>query len=185
MRSQLTNLLPVSRIRGVRRAYFLRLAVITLILLSLLVIGHALLLIPTYLYAREQAAQDQAQITQSGGATSAEEQEVKERTQILVTTGNELAGIASQPTASAAIRSVLNVPHPGVQIIGFTFTAPQGEKAGQLGVTGVAGSRDQLRQYTTALGQLPFVAQADLPISAYAKENDIPFTITLSGPLIP
>lgn len=185
MHNRLTNLLPTGRIRAVRREYFLRLAIVALSMLSLLIVAHALLLIPTYLFAREEAARIEANIAQGGGPTSQEEQEVQVRTQMLVATSIELAELASQPTASTAIRSVLGVPHPGVRITGFTFTAPQAEDAARLQVTGIANSRDQLRQYASALEQLPFVAQADLPISAYAKETDISFTITLSGTLIP
>jgi hypothetical protein len=32
---------------------------------------------------------------------------------------------------------------------------------------------------------LPYVAKADLPISSFAKETDIPFSITLTGSLTP
>ncbi len=52
-------------------------------------------------------------------------------------------------------------------------------------VSGMAATRDALRQYATALGGLPYVSKADLPISAYAKDSDITFTITLTGTLTP
>jgi len=49
----------------------------------------------------------------------------------------------------------------------------------------VADNRETLRQYLGVLDALPQVAKAELPISAYAKEKDIGFTITLTGTLEP
>lgn len=186
MHNRLTNLLPEMSARSLRRQYFLRLIAVALGMLTLLIIAHAFLLVPTYLYARDQAAQSRAALAAQGGGTeSLEEKEVQVRTKTLASTTAALAALDALPTASAAIRNVLATPHPGVMLTGFTFSAPQAKQAAKLGVTGIAASRDQLQQYVTALSQLPFVDTADLPISAYAKERDIPFTVTISGTLMP
>lgn len=185
MRNQLTNLLPLQRVRSLRRQYFMRLFAVALIMAAALAIAHALLLIPTFLYARNVVAQGQAVLDEQGMAQSTEEQEAKARGAQLKQTAASLTTLGTLPTASAAVRSIIAVPHPGIALSGFTFTAPQGENAARLGISGSADSRDALRQYVTAVSALPFVTTADLPISAYAQERDIPFTITLTGTLIP
>jgi Tfp pilus assembly protein PilN len=52
-------------------------------------------------------------------------------------------------------------------------------------ISGIADTREDLRSYESALSALPFVTNADLPISDYAKASAIPFTITLTGSLAP
>lgn len=186
MSRELTNLLPHTRVAAFRRRYFLRVASVALILLCVLVVMHALLLLPSYFYARDQVRQHREVLgTEWAVAELSEEQEVEARKKLLAATVADLAKLEKAPAASDAIRAVLAVPRPGVAISGFTFVAPAGSGNAKLGITGMAASRDSLRQYVTALGQLPFVTSADLPISAYAKEADIAFTITLTGPLLP
>lgn len=182
MSSELTNLLPEARTRQFRRRYFLRLTTVAFVLLAFLVLLHAVLLLPTYLYARSETARGKAELaTLDASADSAGEAKVTERQALLQGTATNLARLGTAPTASAALRTALAVPRPGVALTGFTFTAPVAPNSpAYMQITGIAGSRDALRQYATALGALPFVTGADLPISAYAKEADIEFTITLT-----
>lgn len=190
MSAELTNLLPESRIRAFRRLYFLRLAAVTLTLLALLAVMHSMLLLPAYFYSEGQVARSQAELASiDQAAQTDEDQQVKARVATLTATANDLAKLDQAPVASAALRSVLAVSRTGVALTGFTFSAPPppytASTTAKMGVTGTATSRDALRNYAAALGGLPFVANADLPISAYAKETDIPFTITLTGTLKP
>lgn len=186
MPSALTNLLPASGQRAMRRRYFRRLTAVVLLLATILVAALALLLVPTYLYVRDQAALGRERAEALGGVgESVETQEIAARSEALALVVSDLAGLGTLPTASGAIRGVLEVPHPGVALTGFTFSAAAGETPARLDVSGTADSRDGLRRYVTALGALPFVDSADLPISAYARESDIPFTVTLSGSLLP
>jgi hypothetical protein len=52
-------------------------------------------------------------------------------------------------------------------------------------ITGSAATRTALQSFKEELASLPFVTSADLPISAFAKESDIPFSITVTGSLKP
>jgi Tfp pilus assembly protein PilN len=186
MSRTLTNLLPARLQRATRRRYFLRLAAVVLILATFLIAAQALLLVPTYLYARDQSMLGQEQIEALGGTGStAETQEIAARSEALALAVADLSGLGSLPTASGALRGVLAVPHPGVALSGFTFSASNGTEPARLDVSGTADSRDGLRRYVAALAALSFVDSADLPISAYARESDIPFTVTLTGTLLP
>ncbi|MEA2701798.1 MAG: hypothetical protein QOE22_507 [Candidatus Parcubacteria bacterium] len=187
MPSELTNLLPEARKRRFRRQYFLRLGTVTFLLLVLLALLHAALLLPTYLYARGEVARAEAGLAtfNAAGDAAGEAEVVARQARLKAATGN-LSRLGTAPAASAPLRAVLAVPRPGIALTGFTFAAPASANAtARMQVSGVAASRDALRQYVAALGALPFVTGADLPISAYAKETDIEFTITLAGTLRP
>jgi hypothetical protein len=184
---ELTNLLPRAGQRSLRRGYFLRLLNVIVGLAVIALIIHGILLAPSYLYARAEVKREQAELDRiSSSSSSAEERSIQ--THIASVKGDitYLGRLSTLPTASGAIRAVLQVPHTGIHITGFTFTAPNGSShTAQMSVTGTANTRDVLRQYVQALGQLSYVSNADLPISAYAKDSDIPFTITLTGSLMP
>lgn len=186
MPSELTNLLPEFRKRNFRRQYFLRLGTAVLVALAGLTFLHAILLLPTYLYARNEVTHSTAALVAvNASADTAGEADLAARKAALNATAMNLSKLKDAPTASAALRAALAVPRPGIALNGFTFTAPASNQPARMQLTGVAASRDTLRQYAAALDALPFVTNADLPISAYAKETDIDFTITLSGTLRP
>lgn len=184
--SELSNLLPASKRRALRREYFVRLVTVAFGLATLLVAVLCVLLIPSYIYAQAETAREQAQLDQiASSATSAQERSVNDQINSVKADIAYLGRLATQPTASNAIRAILAVPHPGVTISGFTYTAPSATAQAQMGITGTASTRDTLRAYVSSLGQLPYVSNADLPISAYAKDSAIPFTVTLTGTLRP
>lgn len=187
MSTELSNLLPAKQQRALRHHYFFRLATVTLLALAALVVAHGLLLLPTYLYSEDRSNYARAQLaTLEGSLESAEEELVKARSAQFTKAVERLTQLDAHPVASAVIRAVLAVPRPGITLTGFTVTAPTAQNSyARMQVSGTAASRDDLRAYTSSLGTLPFVTTADLPISAYAKENAIPFTITLTGTLLP
>lgn len=186
MSPELTNLLPHSRLRAFRRLYFTRLGTLALGILTATVLVQVFLLIPTYWYVRAEVGQLKSSVAATDAAAqSSEEQELRTRTEALSATVMRLVRLSEAPVASAAIRAVLVVPRPGIRLVGFTFTAPANGQPARMGISGIAGTRDDLRQYEAALRELSFVERADLPISAYAKESAIPFTIVLTGPLRP
>lgn len=184
--SELSNLLPRSKKRALRREYFVRLVTVALGLVTVLIVVHGILLAPAYIYAHEQSVREQGDLDRfAASASSAQQREVN--AQIVAVTADiaYLGRLSSVPTASGAIRAILAVPHPGVALTGFTFTAPTKTEQAHMAITGIASTRDVLRSYVSSLGQLSYVSKADLPISAYAKESAIPFTITLTGSLKP
>ncbi|KND51563.1 MAG: hypothetical protein AB202_03275 [Parcubacteria bacterium C7867-007] len=185
MSSELTNLLPRSSAKAFKHGYLLRVAALALFMLTLLIVIHGLLLAPSYLYARTEVVRQTKQLEGlDASLQTSEEKEVRARLGSLTGNVTYLNRLATTTAASDVVRRILDVPRSGVQISGFTY-APSTKDGARMTVSGVASSRDTLRAYALALGQLPFVTNADLPISAYAKENDIPFTITLTGTLKP
>ena len=180
------NLLPPEKKRAFRRGYFLRLATVAVLLIAALVIVHAVLLLPSSIYlsvVREARERELAAIAESAAsetsATSIRLAKLKEDAVYLTRLGEA-------PAASAAVQSVLLVPRQGIRITSITFAPSTGNAAdGVMTVSGIASTREALRSYNLALSNAPFVSKAELPISSYAAEADIQFTITLTGTLKP
>lgn len=186
MISELTNLLPRSSIRALRREYFVRLITVSFMLGTVLIAAHGALLAPAYIYVHEEAARAEAELARiSTSASSEEEKKITSQISAVQTDITYLGRLGTMPTASAAVRAVIAVPHAGIKLNGFTYAAPSASAEAIMTVTGTASTRDALRVYVDALDSQPYVTKADLPISAYAKESAIPFTITLTGSLMP
>lgn len=187
LHTQLTNLLPRSQVRALRREYFMRLIIVGLVLGVIVVVIHGILLFPVYLYTHAEVVRESNELNaMTESASTAEERQIKARIASVKNDVAYLNRLSTQPTASWALQSVTAVPKPGIATSGFTYTSPAVVNGtAQMTITGVAATRDSLRAYVDQLSRLPYIAKADLPISAYAKETAIPFTITLTGSFKP
>lgn len=184
MSSELTNLLPPERERGFRKEYFLRLATVAFALLALLVAAHAALLFPSYLYLADQASTARDRLAElDASLASSGEAAMNARLVGLKSEAERLNALASSTSATAALSSVLGVDRSGVTITSLSYHAPAPD--GRMTVSGIASTRESLRRFDLALEALPGVVSADLPLSAYAAESNIPFTITLTGRFSP
>ena len=184
---ELINLLQRERFNALRRNYFLKLATVAVLGLSVVVVAHGVLLLPSYIFVLEQTASREAHLVylEAKFATE-EEQEADARLSVLRIDTEYLVRLSSYATASAAIGALLTLPRPGIQLSEITYNAPTTKNGeGKMTVSGTAATRDALRRYDIALSNAPYVTSANLPISAYAKESDIHFIITLSGSLQP
>ncbi len=180
------NLLPDSRKRALAHLYLARVAVVSVVALSGVLAVHAILMLPSLIYLN-QVVQDRTQELGTLGEQLAGggDREVGERVARLTASATALAQNAQGVSASNAMRALTSVPHPGVSITGLSFARGQTSDAHRLSITGKATSREALRSYAAALGTLPYVKTVDLPISAYAKESNIDFSLTLIGTLTP
>lgn len=182
MELELTNLLPEERMRSLRQVYFFRLAVVTVLLLSGVILVHGVLLLPSFMYLRNQVGERTAALTTlTATLAGSEEKEINERVAALAEDSAHLARLSSIPKASAAIRAIAALPRSGIRLTGFSFAPKEGAGA-TMSVSGVATTRESLRTFEQSLANQPFITSTDLPISAYAKERDITFTISLTGP---
>lgn len=185
MEPKLTNLLPQERAHALRQLYFLRLTVVALLVLSGVAVVHGVLLLPSYLYLQSQVAERESSLERlTTTLAGSEEQEIGMRVAALAADSAHLARLSSVPKASAAVSAIIKLPRSGIRLTGFSF-APKDEADATMTVSGIASTRENLRRFEQLLAAEAYVTKADLPISAYAKESDIAFTITLTGPLMP
>jgi len=180
MNSELTNLLPQERCRALRRDYFLRLCVVIFIFLIILTLSAAVLLLPTYIFLTESARSKKAQLSGiESSVSSSDEAILSGQLTTLSRNVTLLEALDNIPSASEVVRGVLTIPRPGITISNFAYSPPAKKDSGKLTVSGKAATRDSLRNYQLAIQNAPFALSADLPVSAYAKDSDISFTITV------
>jgi hypothetical protein len=181
MSNNTMNLLPEARQRALAREYYMRISVVALLLVTSLALVSMVLLVPMSILLANTAREKEAHLAalQSELALS-EESALALRLQVLSDEMAKLSALANAPSASETIRSVLFVPHLGVKLSGFSYAPALGKSPGNVELNGVAATRDELRTYQLALARAPSVRGVNLPVSAFAKDSDIPFTIDLT-----
>ena len=180
MNTELTNLLPNSRRGRLVREYKFRLGVIAVVTTVLLILCAGVLLIPTYVFLVETVRAKETRLASVQSTLSSKDEiALAERLSALSDDVVFLTALSEKPSVSGLVSSVLGVSRPGVTVSGFTYAAAD-SGSGTLTVSGIAATRDALRRYQLAMQEAPFVRKADLPVSAYAKDTNIAFTITIT-----
>jgi Tfp pilus assembly protein PilN len=170
----------------VKQEYFIRLGTVTLFALAAIVLASGALLAPSYLYLNTeiQARSNQLSALEAQlGATVGSQ--ASSRLSALSGNAAYLARLASTSSATAALRNVLSAPHTGISLVAFSITPAKHGNDGTMTLTGTASTRETLRAYNDALSHVPGVTNGDLPISAYAQDSNIPFSIKLTGSFMP
>jgi hypothetical protein len=99
---------------------------------------------------------------------------------VLTDEAGALRSLKTVPSAVGAVTDVLSVPRAGVVLNSAVYSPAMGKMPRSVIVSGRATSRNSLQQYQTALRKLKGVSGVDLPVSAYAKDTEIPFAITVT-----
>ena len=177
----LTDLLPQERRHKEQNDYLLRLGVVAALVATVLVVVAAVLLVPTYLFLSQEVQSRQAQLVRVEAALSAAgDSALSTQLAALTSDTTRLSGLKAAPRATAAITEALGVPRSGVTLSGFSYIPPTNGQPGTLTLTGAATTRIALQNYQTALQGSSFAAGVNLPVSAYAKDANIPFVITVT-----
>lgn len=181
MHNELTDLLPVERRRTVARDYFLRFGAVAAWFVAALAVVATVLLIPTYVFLINSAQAKQNYL--SSVQSSVSDNEVNSLSGRLATLNGEvgsLATLAKAPSVSGLLREALALPRPGIALSTFTYAPAAAGKTATLIIAGTAATRDALRNYQLAVQNASFAQSASLPVSAYAKDTDIGFSITIT-----
>lgn len=179
MSNSLTNLLPSVRQRKLVREYYFRFGVVIIAAAIILIGAAAVLLMPTYVFLVGSAQEKEARLAHIKTTLSvSDEAALSTRLKALSNDAAALIALSKKPSVSGAARSVLEVSRPGITISSFSYTP--GSTSNTFLITGTAATRDTLRTYQLALQAMPGATSATLPVSVYAKDASIPFTITIS-----
>lgn len=188
----MTNLLPPERQRALARDYLLRLSVVIVWFLTALTAAAAVLLVPTYVFLTESADAKNVQLAHRASTrSSADEAVLSARLAALTSDAATLAALGGMPSTSGVISAALAIPRPGVTLSGFSYMPAAGTDPGipsttsdvalgALTISGHATTRNALREYQLALQSAPFARSAVLPVSAYAQDTNVAFTITVT-----
>lgn len=179
MYPELTTLLPKDRERAIRREYFVRLATIIILGAAGLTLAAAALLAPSYafLLTQEKNKTDRLALVEST-LVSSDEAALSARLAALSADADQLTKLGQHDSVMGRIRAVLSVDHAGVSITNIAYAPSTGKTT--VSISGMATTRNALRAYQLALAGAAFSSGADLPVSAYAKDADIPFTVTVT-----
>ncbi len=181
MRNSYTDLLPTERKRALRREYFLRLAVVGMFAATALVLIYGVLLVPTYLFLSSTAKTKSARLAElQRSLASSDESQLSARLEALSKDAGTLLALGSEPSVTGQFSALLAIARPGITLSQISYAPPSSSSAGQIIVSGIAATRDSLRQYQIAIQAAPFASSVDLPVSVYAKDSAIPFSITIT-----
>lgn len=180
-RDLLTNLLPSERRETLRRSYYLRLGVVVTMFIIGLTAAAAVLLAPTYVFLLQSKSAKEARLAQANAALAASNSSglAAQLSALSVQTAT-LAALAQAPSAVQLISGLLTLPRPGITLSSFVYAPATIRTGATITLSGVAATRNTLRAYQLELQNAPSVAGADLPVSAYAKDTNIDFTITVT-----
>ncbi|MDO8566725.1 MAG: hypothetical protein Q7R58_01065 [bacterium] len=181
MHNELTNLLPQERQRMLSRNYVLKIGVIIAVLVTVLTFSAGVLLIPTYVFLNGSANAKKINLAHiESTLSSTDEVALRERLATLSTNAANLLTLSDAVPVSALIRDILSIPRPGITLSELSFTPSAGNNSETMVVSGSSATRDALRSYQLALQGASFIRSAVLPVSAYAKDSDIAFIITIT-----
>ncbi len=176
----LINLLPLDQQRALSRAYLLRFSVMVISAVSALVVTAGLLLVPTYVFLTQSMETKQAALAHIQDVlSSADENDLSAHLAALSNNAATLVALGNGASVSPVIRAALAVSRPGIKLSGLVYAPAVGNNPRTLTISGTAATRDALRSYQLALQGAPFASAANLPVSAYAKDADITFSITV------
>lgn len=180
MSDNFTNLLPFSRQRALIREYRFRLGVTFVALFSMLILAATILLIPTYVFLSSSASTKTIHLVDIKSTHSPDEIVLSKRLDALSRDAATILSISNGPSASKIVNSALSVSRPGIMLSAFGYALGSGKNKSTLTISGSAATREALRGYQLALQGMPFALAASLPVSAYAKDTNIDFTITVT-----
>ena len=181
MNNRITDLLPLDRQESLAREYRFRFGVVGIALFITLVFSAAILLLPTYVFLSGSISAKESRLANlKSTLSSADEMALSARLVALSNDATALISLSKRSSVSSVMRSALAVPRAGVSLNGISYTPPAGKSSSTLALSGTAATRDSLRKYQLALQSAPSVLSADLPVSAYAKDTNIIFTITVT-----
>ncbi|MCX6786258.1 MAG: hypothetical protein NTU85_00305 [Candidatus Kaiserbacteria bacterium] len=181
MSNERTNLLPEERRHALRRDYFLRIGTVAMIFCVALTLAAAVLLLPTYVFLVKSTQAKKTRLASIESVlSSSDEAAISTQLATLSSDAAILEALANAPSFGATIRAMLDVPHPGITLSGFVYSPATNDYTGTLSVSGVAATRNALRSYQLTIQNASFAHSADLPVSSYAKDTDIAFTIAIT-----
>lgn len=182
----LTNLLPAERKKALRRIYTLRLLTVSILMIAFIIICNGALLVPSLIFQHQQNALQSIELERlntvlaSSGGSGASSRSV-----MLAQDSTYLSRLATTTSATQVITALTTLPHQGISLTGISYTAPAKGGEGKVLLSGVATTRTALHGYIELLSAQTFIKNAELPISSYAKEKDIQFTVTVTGTFTP
>ena len=174
----MANLLPTTARSNVTREYWLRVATAWLLLVGTATFMVTTLQIPSYVLLTEQSSGYDAMFAE---VSSDNEQFESAVASILET--NEISRLLGENPDAVHFTDLINelnrLANRDIELSSIRVARESGVVE-TISVSGDANTRSALVGFRAALEASEFFTAAELPFSNFAKDNDIPFTITIS-----
>ncbi len=175
------NLLPFEEKKKLRKEYKRRLFVVFLLMLLLAEGIMVVLLVPTFILMRSHEQDLNAQLLEysvlaAEGEGSSFNVLLKQTTEKL----NELSPLRNKARTSEAVIKIVSIKPAGVHLERFTYKAGKDFVTGDIVIDGKSDTRDALLLFRKALEAEPSFSAIRLPVSNFALEKDIPFSVGLT-----
>lgn len=172
------NLIPPEARARIVTEYWVRVVTVWLILLAVAATVVGVLLFPAYVLVTSQVNRSATEAE----AARAEVGQHNTTTKVLDAASEEarliVAG-ANNPLLTPVVDMIEEIMPEGVEATAYTLTR-QGNAVAPVTLRGTASTRTTLAAFRDALLAHPRIAKVDLPISNFAKDRDISFTVTLT-----
>ncbi|MAZ29755.1 hypothetical protein CL655_00520 [bacterium] len=160
-----------------KREYWMRVAVVWLLLLGGLVVVAAVLTAPSFVLVESQLRAYESQI-QTAAAVASEQRALTEE----VTRANQLAdtvySVGTIPKVYPYLNRIAELQGEAVMLTRFSVTRVETAVA-SINVAGVAATRQSLTNFSDAVVADPLFTAADVPLSNLANNEDIAFSISI------
>lgn len=181
------KLLLKEEYKKIKRDYIFRFIIISLIGLSSVMFLFMVSLLPAYVLLRtdQKVLAEEVKIAQDE-ELNADRKRLKEKLNELRDTLNILD--TNQYEISYFIQKITERQPRSVNISNISFDSKlvEEEDRASIIIQGTANSRESLSSFATSLEQVSEFESVTLPFSSFAKDSEIPFSITVSlAPLEP
>ena len=173
------NLIPEEKKKKLEKEYTLRLSATATIFLGSICLVALILLIPSYVISNSRLKEAQKKNDALISALSLSN--TKSATDVLKTISADsdaLKGTLQYPALASLIETIATSKPEGIVINSIDFSSGSSPDTVTLG--GVASTRDSLVAFSGLFQSNPLFQNASLPISDFAKDRDIDFSLTLS-----
>ena len=172
------NLIPPQAKRAITKEYWLRVAVVWLLLVGTALACVAVMKIPAYALINAQANALEQEFA-AGAVGRAESQSSEDAIKLANTQARHLADVSSSTPFSVFIRELDQLSGGGVEISNFDMGRDDGVVS-RITVSGIADRRSDLTRFNDVIEAHPLFVEAELPISNLAKDREIKFSISVT-----
>jgi preprotein translocase subunit YajC len=172
------NLIPPIGQAALKHEYILKVVTCHAFLLAGVFLAGSVLLIPSYVLVQSQLKSERSQseevmVTQNEFKGIQAELERAQELLVYVQPGDAVI------SASGLFETVVQTATPGITFKAFEVVPVEGVVS-VVTVLGVAKNRTELAAFKNAVEDLPLFETATIPLSDLAKEENLPFALTLT-----
>ncbi len=178
----MSNLLPLEQQKEIHREYVLRRAIILLAFLLVVLVAAVVFLLPSFVvsyYKKGEMTDRVTYFTQSDAALKEDD-----TIRLKLHDVNKKLEVVKAPDQNFYIyslfRTILADQVPGVKLTELSYdTKSSKDGSGYITVGGTALDRESLTVFVNNLSREVVFSSVDLPISNFAKDRDIDFSIQI------